>query len=212
MNVDLTKLQTGLPRCPLKVRHTGIWRERALELFATKGFVQVGMRELANHLGVTPGALYHHYPSKQHLLFDFIVEFYEEMLSALRCQGRLSPDPLAFLVKVHLDLYHAMPWHFSIVFQDSNSLTADQQIEVQRLRLGYLRSISQVLDLTHTGPSLEVVAVADAIAQLLNVAPTWFRAAPLTDQARMELTSSLITGAIERMLGVWRGCRALKNR
>src|ERR1700712_3172649 len=137
MKIDLTKLQTGLPRCPLKVRHTGIWRERALELFATKGFVQVGMRELANHLGVTPGALYHHYPSKQHLLFDFIEEFYEEMLSALRCQGKRLPDPIAFVVNVHLDLYRTMSWHFSIVSRDSDSLTADQRIEAQRLRLEY---------------------------------------------------------------------------
>ena len=58
-------------------------RNKALELLASKGFGQVGMRELASSLGLTPGSLYHHYPSKQHLLLDLIDEFYEELLTTL---------------------------------------------------------------------------------------------------------------------------------
>ena len=48
------------------------YRDKVLELFASKGFGQVGMRELATCLGLAPGSLYHHYPRKQHLLLDLI--------------------------------------------------------------------------------------------------------------------------------------------
>ena len=63
-------------------------RDKALELFAVKGFGQVSMRELASHLGLTAGSLYHHFPSKQHLLLDWIEEFYEELLATLHPVGR----------------------------------------------------------------------------------------------------------------------------
>ncbi len=59
-------------------------RDKALELLAVKGFGQVSMRELASHLGLTAGSLYHHFPSKQHLLFDLIEELFEELLATLQ--------------------------------------------------------------------------------------------------------------------------------
>nr|BFE97996.1 hypothetical protein GCM10020185_85320 [Pseudomonas brassicacearum subsp. brassicacearum] len=66
-------------------------RDKALELFANKGFGQVGMRELASHLGLTPGSLYHHYPSKQHLLADLIEEFFSR--SCWPPSGALNSNP-----------------------------------------------------------------------------------------------------------------------
>ena len=45
-------------------------RDQAMALFAEKGFGQVSMRELAAHVGLTAGSLYHHFPSKQDLLYD----------------------------------------------------------------------------------------------------------------------------------------------
>lgn len=58
-------------------------RDRAMALFAEKGFGQVSMRELAAHVGLTAGSLYHHFPSKQDLLYDLIEELYEELQATL---------------------------------------------------------------------------------------------------------------------------------
>ncbi|RMH81683.1 TetR/AcrR family transcriptional regulator, partial [Pseudomonas sp. AOB-7] len=49
-------------------------RGKALALFAERGFAQVGMRELALHLGMAAGSLYHHFESKEQLLFELIEE------------------------------------------------------------------------------------------------------------------------------------------
>ncbi|MFJ7884433.1 TetR/AcrR family transcriptional regulator [Pseudomonas sp. NPDC096917] len=59
-----------------------------MELYATRGFAQVSIRELASHLRVTSGAIYQHYPSKQHLLFDYIEELYEDLTTRLS-----QPEP-----------------------------------------------------------------------------------------------------------------------
>ena len=36
------------------------FQRRALELFKERSFSQVSMRELAAHVGISPGAIYHH--------------------------------------------------------------------------------------------------------------------------------------------------------
>ena len=41
--------------------------ERAITLFAGHGFRGVSMRDLAQAVGITPGALYHYFPDKQQL-------------------------------------------------------------------------------------------------------------------------------------------------
>ena len=47
--------------------------ETALELFAHSGYLGTSMSDIANRLGITKGALYKHYTSKQEIL-DSIVE------------------------------------------------------------------------------------------------------------------------------------------
>ncbi|WP_413776131.1 TetR/AcrR family transcriptional regulator [Pseudomonas sp. B21-056] len=75
-------------------------REQAVMLFVSKGFGQVGMRELARHVGIAPASLYHYFPSKQQLLFDLIDEFYEELhllvreLTPRRAGDRSSPSSM----------------------------------------------------------------------------------------------------------------------
>ena len=177
-------------------------RDKALELFASKGFGQVGMRELASHLGLTPGSLYHHYPSKQHLLLDLIEEFYDELHSTLkRLQRRkLQGDCLPALIRAHLKLHRELPRHFRLVERDSGCLNPDQQARVEQLRQGYEQ---QLLDLLHTPPDLGEGArraTGHALANLLNSAPSWFNGQSLAERERETLLENLLTGAIERLL------------
>ena len=47
--------------------------ETALEMFAQSGYLGTSMSDIAEKLGITKGALYKHYTSKQEIL-DSIVE------------------------------------------------------------------------------------------------------------------------------------------
>ena len=177
-------------------------RDKALELFASKGFGQVGMRELAAYLGLTPGSLYHHYPSKQHLLLDLIEEFYEELLATLaRIERRRSLDRLQPLIQAHLKLHQDMPWHFRLVERDSGCLNPDQQLRVGQLRERYEQQLLQLLGTPPgLGPQAQRAA-AHALANLLNSAPSWFSEQPLAEREREALLENLLSGAIERLLG-----------
>lgn len=52
--------------------------ETALELFAQSGYLGTSMSDIAGALGITKGALYKHYTSKQEIL-DSIVEQMNKM-------------------------------------------------------------------------------------------------------------------------------------
>ncbi|KAA6170939.1 helix-turn-helix transcriptional regulator [Pseudomonas veronii] len=178
-------------------------RNKALELLASKGFGQVGMRELASSLGLTPGSLYHHYPSKQQLLLDLIEEFYEELLTTLgrvEQRPRSRQDNLQRLIHAHLRLHEEMPWHFRLVERDSGCLTQDQQLRVRQLREQYERRLLQMLGRPRRLSAQALQAAGHAIATLLNNAPSWLADQALDEAERTELLENLLTGAIERML------------
>jgi AcrR family transcriptional regulator len=179
------------------------YRDKVLELFASKGFGQVGMRELATCLGLSPGSLYHHYPSKQHLLLDLIEEFYEELLATLgRIDQRTSAkrDRLQNLIRAHLNLHQEMPWHFRLVERDSGCLNDEQQARVRQLREQYERTLLRMLMPKPRLSEPAQLAAAHAIANLLNSAPCWLAHRALDEPERDELLENLVGGAIERLL------------
>ena len=76
--------------------------ERALEVFAEKGYAATTMRDVAATVGMRDASLYSHYPSKQ-AIFDAAVEHQLDRLTqALRSQHALAhptDDPSAYLTE-----------------------------------------------------------------------------------------------------------------
>jgi AcrR family transcriptional regulator len=56
---------------------------RAVELFNRQGYDATSMGDLARELGLTKSAIYHHVPSKEHLLADALAEALDSLESAL---------------------------------------------------------------------------------------------------------------------------------
>ena len=188
------------------------YRDKVLELFASKGFGQVGMRELATCLGLSPGSLYHHYPSKQHLLLDLIEEFYEELLATLGRIAQQAPakrDKLQALIRAHVTLHQEMPWHYRLVERDSGCLNEEQQQRVRQLREQYERKLLLILGSRSRFSEQGRLAAGHAIAALLNSAPSWLAQHPLDEPERDELVESLVRGAIERVLAPRRAPEAI---
>jgi AcrR family transcriptional regulator len=188
------------------------YRDKVLELFSSKGFGQVGMRELATCLGLSPGSLYHHYPSKQHLLLDLIEEFYEELLATLARIQKKAPakrDRLGSLIRAHLNLHRDMPWHFRLAERDIGCLNEEQQERVQQLREQYERTLLKMLGGSSRFSEEGLLAAGHAIGCLLNSAPSWLTPHALGEQEREELLESMVCGAVERLLAPKRALEAI---
>jgi AcrR family transcriptional regulator len=179
-------------------------RDRAMALFAEKGFGQVSMRELAAHVGLTAGSLYHHFPSKQDLLYDLIEEFYEELQATLdqgrRALARGTPV-LPCLIAAHWQLHAERPLQFRLAERDFCCLSAAQQARLgalrERYQAGLLRLVAPQSRLT--GEAL--AATGHVLATLLNQLPGMLRERALSEAEGLGLMESLVQGGIERTLG-----------
>lgn len=179
------------------------YREKVMELLASKGLGQVGMRKLATCLGLAPGSLYHHFPSKQHLLLDLIEEFYQELLAIVgRIEHAASAkhNRLNRLIRAHLNLHQEMPWHFRLVELDSSCQNEEQQERVRQRREHYERNLLLILGVRLRLSKQGRMAAAHAIAALLNSAPSWLTPYLLDEQERSNLMENMVSGAVERLL------------
>jgi len=90
--------QVGLPGTRLPIGGSELQRkigEAAIELFYARGAVATSVRDITSACGLTPGALYNHFSSKEDLLYvlvrDIHIQVDEAMAVALANAG---PDPV----------------------------------------------------------------------------------------------------------------------
>lgn len=77
----------------------------ARELFAEKGYSEVGIREIAAKADVTIGTLYYYAPSKEQLFLSLLLDSYEKAITRLREAADSVDDPagkLRALVEAHV--------------------------------------------------------------------------------------------------------------
>ena len=176
-------------------------RDRAMALFAEKGFGQVSMRELAAHVGLTAGSLYHHFPSKQDLLYDLIDELDEELQATLelgrRAKARGS-SALSCLIAAHWQLHAERPLQFRLAERDFWCLSEEQQACLASLRKRYEAGLLRLIAPQAKLPGEALIATAHVMATLLNHLPGMLQALP--PEQGLGLMESLLTGGLERTL------------
>lgn len=65
--------------------------DTAMQLFAERGFEATSLRDIAKHMGITPGLVYHYFDSKQKL-FEAAMECYVEDITADIVRSLRSTD------------------------------------------------------------------------------------------------------------------------
>ncbi len=80
-----------------------------MEAFAEHGYRGTSTRSIAAAAGLSPAALYIHFPSKEALLYEIMMDAHEDLLERMRAaiDGLESAsDRLAALIQTHV-IYHA---------------------------------------------------------------------------------------------------------
>ena len=173
-------------------------RGKALELFATRGFAQVGMRELALHIGITAGSLYHHFVSKEQLLFELFEEFYEDLHELVVLNAVGSPmQRLRALLQVHIALHERCHLQMRVVEQEFRCLSLAHQQQIVQLRSHYEEQLLQCLQAAGAvAPrALLQVAVHGLLAWLNNVP-----CSSLDSEQRQALLTRMAMGALSALL------------
>lgn len=153
----------------------------AARLFASDGYHQVGMREIAEALGIRGASLYHHYPSKEEILYAICLtvsrEPVEQQLTLLDESGTPATR-LAALVRAHLMHLVQRQTEHLVGRHEMNALSPEHRAVIDDHRRYYHRRVADTIAAGVRAGEFEVgdVRLATfALLDMLNGTSAWYR-------------------------------------
>ncbi|MFG1819669.1 TetR/AcrR family transcriptional regulator [Kribbella sp. NPDC049174] len=119
----------------------------AIDAFAERGFQATTTRDIASRAGMSPAALYVHYPSKERLLFEISLYGHRAALDVLRSAdtGSSAEDRLRSMIAA-FTAWHAEHHTIARVVQyELAALSPEHLAEVAVIRRAISAQIEQVL-------------------------------------------------------------------
>ncbi|MBJ7330083.1 MAG: TetR family transcriptional regulator [Solirubrobacteraceae bacterium] len=120
----------------------------ATELFANESFHGVGMRAIADEVGIRSSSLYHHFPSKMDLLdaiaTDATQQFVETHLPMLEGDGSRA-DRLRRLLEEHILYYWEHRTEEYVGLRELRQLAPERRERVNDIRLRYQHALEQCI-------------------------------------------------------------------
>jgi AcrR family transcriptional regulator len=146
----------------------------AAALFSRRGYDGVGIRELADAVGLSTSTLYHYYATKQDILYAIIVRFLEEftekLLSGLRDRAVPPRRRLEQAVTEHVTLTVTRREELLVGNPVLSALTPEQQSSIAAMRRSYRDAVRDVIvegvaagDFRVDDPLLTAMAVLDML-------------------------------------------------
>ena len=117
-------------------------REQAARLFAQRGFHGVTIEDIGAASGVTGPAFYRHFPSKDALLADLLVDISNYLLEGGRAEVAASRTPaeaVERLIRFHLAFSLRRPELIQVQDRDLANLPEAARKQVRRLQRSYVQ-------------------------------------------------------------------------
>lgn len=153
--------------------------EEAARLFTEKGYEATSVQDLAEALGLSKAALYHHFRSKEEVLY----EISQQALEGLLLEGKKAlavSDPKEALLRFmegHARFFEENRPFFVTMLQGLQSLSPEKQRPIIALRDQYEEMVRTVLQRGMEAGVFRQVDVAlagRAVLSLLNWMVRWF--------------------------------------
>lgn len=178
---------------------------RAAEIFARDGYAAVGMRDIADAVGIKGASLYHHFSSKEEILFAVCLtvtqEPAEQTLPLLDAPGTPT-ERLSALVRAHLIHLNSRRVEYIVGLHELASLTPEHRSVIEDYRRRYQR---RVRDVVAAGMRTGEFTVGNArlasfaLTDMLNGISAWFHG----DGAMSieDVADEYVDLAVHRLLG-----------
>lgn len=160
-----------------------ILREAA-ELFATKGYAESGLREIAERAGVGPSTIYHHFGSKEHIYEEIIRRAVDEIAASVRAElAALPPNAdvrarFNAAVRGHLYALHAHKPFTSTNAHSRIKVPAAVDAAITRRRRGYANFWRELFAEAERSkalkPGLDIKLLRPLVLETLNRTVAWF--------------------------------------
>lgn len=155
----------------------------AVALFAEQGFDATSVTEVVARAGVAKGALYHHFASKDDLLYEVYRELVDRQLAGLRdILGRNLPptDTLRELIADLVQTTAARAGEAKVFQRESHRLGDANQARVRAARRSIHDGVTDLVRAAQAAGQFAPVAspemVTFTVFGVINELPVWYRA------------------------------------
>ena len=171
--------------------------------FCERGFEAAGVRDIAGRLGLQSGAIYHHFASKEEILYEIVCEVYTTSLELLERVRRVSGSPVMALRELmhgHIDNITADTATTELALHEYKSLSADHARAIDAKHRTYLGGFTELIRAgqeqgllrADVNPELATLVTVGA----LNSTVRWYRgpASPPVDEVADAFIAILLEG------------------
>jgi AcrR family transcriptional regulator len=153
----------------------------AARAFSRAGYGSASIRDIAAEVGVTPAALYHHFGTKEEILYELISGFTDDLVAMIRRELGAADDPTEGLRRVllaHIRLLETRRVETRLVIDEKKHLgparlrrIVNGEREVYAL---YRDTVRAIID-SGRGRRLDPAVVTFALFGIVNHFHHWFR-------------------------------------
>ena len=122
--------------------------DAALDLFAEHGFSRTAMQDVVERAGMTKGAFYHHFNTKDDALRELHDEFLDRVTAALGLALDRYTTPTEQLAQIAYDVAMVCiiyQKHVAVFFRDQRALDEDVRRPILERRRAFTRSVRDVV-------------------------------------------------------------------
>ena len=153
--------------------------DEAARLFGARGYDSTSMRDIATAVGMLPGSLYYHFPSKEDLLVAVYTIGMERMLEAVLVATRTASDPwdrLEAAAAAHLGtLLDKRGYAAAVIGGFSVNAAPSVRTELVRQRDRYEDTFRDLVAGLPLGPHQDRQFLRLALLGALNWTLAWYR-------------------------------------
>jgi AcrR family transcriptional regulator len=153
----------------------------ATRLFARDGYRAVGMRSIAESVGIRTSSLYHHFPSKEMVLYAISLDVTRDFIE--RHSGIITSDAparerLVDLVRGHVTYFALHGLEQSVSRRELRELAPQHVEEVEAYQRKYLRQVERFFHEAVAAGEFQVPdasLAAFAVLDMVNGIGGWYR-------------------------------------
>jgi AcrR family transcriptional regulator len=156
--------------------------DAAVELFAAQGYDGTSVTQVITRAGVAKGGFYHHFASKEALLYEVYGDLITRQLQnmdAILARGRPPAETLRALVRDLVETTAASARPALVFWREMNKLGDDHAQEYRRARRRYHDTVKRLVRDAQATGEFAAVAGADTVTftifGFVNELPLWYR-------------------------------------
>lgn len=156
--------------------------DEALVLFERHGFHGVSVSQLVEASGTSKGGFYHHFQSKDELLYvihDYFITYVLNKAREADISSTYPTEKLQRMIQSFVKVFDLYKPHISVFYQESNYLKPLYEKEIRNKRQSYKELLFRVIEEgIRTGefrPEVDVSIIGMSILGMVNWSYKWYR-------------------------------------